>query len=153
MGDFSAQAPYLVLVTGGQTGDLCSERDLFLESLQPHRFHEESLEIEFESGMVLNVANVYRDPEIIPVRPDKIFARPQEGLHTSLMWWQESRLRTFEHKNMVGVWGEVSNLQQVLNVCGLTLSLPHGRLAEYTFEERSWQGRAVELTDESGREA
>ena len=102
--------------------------------------------------MVLNIANIYRDPEIIPVRPNKIFSKPQEGLHTAFMWWQESRLRTFHHSNMVGVWGEVSTLQQVLNVCGLTLSLPHGGLAEYTFEERSWQGRAVELSDELGME-
>ena len=131
-----AQSTYLVLVAGDRTSDLRFEKDMFLESLKPHKFHREALEVEFESGMTLNVANVYDDPKIIPVRPNRIFSRPEGGLDTAIMWWQESTLRTFKHGNMRGIWGKVTSVQQVLNMCGLTLSLPHGHIAEYTFEER-----------------
>ena len=146
-----AQSTYLVLVAGDRTGDLRFEKDMFLESLKPHKFHKEALEVEFETGMTLNIANVYEDPEIIPLRPNRIFSRPHEGLDTAVMWWQESTLRTLNHRNMVGIWGTVTSLQQVLNICGLTLNHPHGHVAEYTFEERPWQGRAVELTNEPER--
>ncbi len=50
------------------------EKELFFESLRPHKFRKDTLEVEFELGITLNVANVYRaniyrDPRFTLVKP------------------------------------------------------------------------------------
>lgn len=51
-----ARAIYLVLVVGNPTGHIRFE--LFLESLRPHKFHNDTIEVDFDSGMTLNIANL-----------------------------------------------------------------------------------------------
>jgi hypothetical protein len=123
------RALYLVLVAGDLTGDIQFKRDLFLETLRPHKFHNDTMEVNFESGITLNVANVYQankypDPGVVSVRPQRLFSNQQDRLQTAYIYWQDSEpmLRALGHASMVGNGAEASKLQLVLNICGLTLS-------------------------------
>jgi len=84
----AGSAVYLVLVSGDTTGDLRFHRDLFLESLKPHVFQPATLEVEFRSGITLNISSVYRDPAVIPARLDRIFVIRRGNLQTSYTLWQ-----------------------------------------------------------------
>ena len=122
-----ARALYLVLVVRDPTSDI--QFELFLDSLRPHKFHSNTIEVDFESGITLNVANVYRadtypDPGTVSVRPQRLFSNQQDRLQTGYIYWQDSEpmLRMLGHDSMVGNGEEASKLQLVLNLCGLTLS-------------------------------
>ena len=49
------RAIYLVLVVGTPTGHIRFE--LFWESLRQHKFHNDTIEVDFDSGIALNMAN------------------------------------------------------------------------------------------------
>ncbi len=124
-----ARALYLVLMAGDPVDETSLEKELFFESLRPHKFRKDTLEVEFESGITLNVANVYRaniyrDPRFTLVKPQRLFSNTWDSLQTAYMYWQDSapKLRMLGHDSMLGNGEEASKLQLVLNVCGLTLS-------------------------------
>ena len=134
------RALYLVLVVGDPAGNIQFDRDLFLESLRPHNFHINTMEVYFESGITLNVANVYQvktfpDPGYVSVRPQRLFTDQQGRLQTAYVYWQDNQpiLRMLGHEGMAGDGEEVSKLQLVLNICGLTLS-HEGRPMQYNLD-------------------
>jgi len=50
------------------------KKEMFFESLRPYKFRKDTLEVEFELGITLNVANIYRaniywDPRVTSVKP------------------------------------------------------------------------------------
>ena len=147
-----AKPAYLILVGGDQSGDLRFEREIFFESLRPHTFYKESGEVVFNSGLVLNVANVYSDPEVIPVRLDKVFSYRHKRLRTAYLYWQDSEpiLRILKPANIVGIGGRASKLHNVLHICGLTLAGPDGRDVQYLFETNGKQGRSVRPNRQTG---
>jgi hypothetical protein len=135
-----ARAMYLVLVVGDPTGDIRFE--LFLESLRPHKFHNDTMEVDFDSGITLKVANVYwantyPHPEVASVKPQRLFSNKQDRLQTAYIYWQDSEpmLRILGHDSIVGNGEEASRLQVVLNICGLTLSR-NGCPVQYDFDEK-----------------
>ena len=69
-----AKPAYLILVGGDQSGDLRFEKEVFFKSMRSHMFRKESSEVVFSSGLVLNAVNDCSDPEVIPVRLDKLFS-------------------------------------------------------------------------------
>jgi len=78
-----AKPAYLILVGGDQSGDLRFEKEIFFKSLRSHIFRKESSEVVFNSGLVLNVANVCSDAEVIPVKLDKLFSYQYKRLRTA----------------------------------------------------------------------
>jgi hypothetical protein len=46
-------------------------RDLFMNSLKPHKYTEGATEITFDSGIILNIADIMFSPEIIPANTEK----------------------------------------------------------------------------------
>ena len=136
-----APALYLVLVVGDPSADVQFERDLFLKSLRPHEFHNDTMEIDFESGITLNVANIYQvsrfpDPGVVSVRPHRLFTKQKDRLQTAYIYWQDSQpmLRMLGQDGASGNGEEASKLQLVLNICGLTLS-HDGRPIQYVLDE------------------
>jgi len=140
--NLEVRALYLVLVIGEPASDIRFKSSLFLESLRPHKFHIHTMEVEFESGITLNIANVYQangfpDPGVISVRPQRLFTNQQDRLQTAYIYWQDSqlRLRMLGQDSMVGNGEEASKLQLVLNICGLTLGR-EGRPMPYIFDDK-----------------
>jgi len=70
----TAQPTYLILVAADRDEDLHWRKGIFLKSLRPHVFHRETNEVKFNSGLVLNVASACSDPEVIPVKLEKVFS-------------------------------------------------------------------------------
>ncbi|KAK3169309.1 hypothetical protein OEA41_008692 [Lepraria neglecta] len=144
-----ARVLYLILVAGDPTCDI--QFELFLESLRPHKFHHDTMEVDFESGITLNVANVYQattypNPGNVSIMPQRLFSKMQDRLQTAYIYWQDSEpmLRMLGHDSMVGNGEEASKLQLVLNLCGLTLSR-NGRPIQYDFDEKHQGGRLTAL--------
>jgi len=52
--------------------DVVYLRDLFFSSLRPHRYIRGALEIIFDSGIILNIANVLFFPKIVPIDIEKL---------------------------------------------------------------------------------
>jgi hypothetical protein len=126
-----SQVLYLVLVAGDPPDDVPFKRDLFLESLRPHKLHSNTMEVDFKSGITLNVASIYQtdtylDPGVVSVKPQRLFSNEQDRLQTAYMYWQDSepKLRVLGRDGVVGNGEEASKMQLMLNMCGLTLSSP-----------------------------
>ena len=63
---------YAALISGDISGDVMYTRDLFFSCLKPHKPIEGTAEILFDSGIILNIADILNCPELIP-EPSVIF--------------------------------------------------------------------------------
>lgn len=64
---------YVALLSGDNSGDVVYLRDLFINSLRPHKPIEDgATEITFDSGIILNVADILFSPEIVPANTEKL---------------------------------------------------------------------------------
>jgi hypothetical protein len=52
--------------------DIVYLRDLFFSSLRPYRYIKGALEITFDSGIILNVADILFSPKIVPIDIEKL---------------------------------------------------------------------------------
>ena len=67
-----AEPTYMALLSCDMSGDLVYLRDLFFSSLRPHRYIEGASEITFDSGIILNVADVLFSSKIVPIDTEKL---------------------------------------------------------------------------------
>ena len=126
---------YMVLETGDRSGDLRFHKELFLKSLKPHTFRKETGEVEFKSGITLNVISALDDPEMIYMETKRLFSYRHKRLRTSCLYWQDSQwaLRTLGPKDIVGIGGSVSSIDDVAYICGLNFTLPDGQRVQHIY--------------------
>ena len=62
----SKEGSYLILCVGDRDSNIQCERKAFFKSLQPHKYYEKTGEVQFDSDLLLNVAEVIDRPKIIP---------------------------------------------------------------------------------------
>jgi len=67
-----SEPTYVTLLSGDISGDVVYLRDLFMNSLRPHKYVEGATEITFDSGIILNVADILFCPEIVPANTQKL---------------------------------------------------------------------------------
>ena len=130
---------YLVLVAGDRTGDLMYAKEVLMRSLVPHDFDEETMEVEFPSGLRLNIANAYRDDEMPAVEIPKLFSSTAgRRLRTAYLWWEDSgpKLRSVGTEGIVGMGGKAKWLRKIQRVCGITLTKPDRGEVQYIFEKQ-----------------
>ncbi|XTI94256.1 hypothetical protein V2W45_1473473 [Cenococcum geophilum] len=85
---------YMALLSCDISGDVVYLRDLFFSSLRPYRYIEGALEITFNSGIILNIADVLFSPKIIPTDTEKLLFNgvlkpPFISLTRSRIPWQD----------------------------------------------------------------
>jgi hypothetical protein len=87
VGDVNNSKPtYVALLSGDRSGDVVYLRDLFLKSLRPHKYVEGATEITFDSGIILNVADILFSPEIVPVNTEKLIFNKGTVCSTYSYW-------------------------------------------------------------------
>ncbi len=57
---------YMALISGDNSGNVIYTKDLFFSCLKPHKPAKGRGEIVFDSGIVLNIADILNCPEVIP---------------------------------------------------------------------------------------
>lgn len=126
---------YMVLKTGNRSEDLHYHKELFLKSLKPHTFRKETGEVEFKSDITLNVISALYDSEMIYMETKKLFSYRHKRLRTSYLYWQDSQwaLRTLRPKNIVGIEGPTSSIDDVSYICSLNLTQPDGQRVQHIF--------------------
>ena len=56
------------------SGDLRYEKELLMRSLMQHEFDKHTMEVNFSSGLRLNIADPFRGVEMPPVEIPKLFS-------------------------------------------------------------------------------
>ncbi|KAL2808639.1 hypothetical protein BJX63DRAFT_439252 [Aspergillus granulosus] len=85
---------YLALLVRDWTGDLRYERDKFFAALQDGwKWHKESFEISFPSGLVLNVRDVFVPAESISLPMHKIFLNKKGGVYSEYCYYTEKTIQ------------------------------------------------------------
>ncbi|XTI87664.1 hypothetical protein V2W45_1239992, partial [Cenococcum geophilum] len=67
-----AKLTYIALLLYNIFRDIVYLKDFFFSSLRPYRYIRGTLEITFNSGIILNVANVLFSPKILPINIEKL---------------------------------------------------------------------------------
>jgi len=67
-----AKLTYIALLLYNISGDVVYLRDLFFSSLRPYRYIRGALEITFDSGIILNIADILFSPKIVPADIEKL---------------------------------------------------------------------------------
>lgn len=81
---------YMTLLSGDRSGDVVYSKDLFFGSLQPHTHVEGADEITFDSGIVLNIADIIFCPEIVPAKREKLIS--EKGIfYSTYSFWKDSK--------------------------------------------------------------
>jgi hypothetical protein len=85
----NSEPAYVTLLSGDNTGDVVYTRDLFMNSLKPHKYIEGATEITFHSGIILNVADVLFSPEIVPANTQKLMF-DRGTLRSTYSFWKSA---------------------------------------------------------------
>jgi len=114
----------MVLLAGDIHGDLCSKKDIFLQSLQKHTFNNTTNEISFDSGITLNVTQVLTGCEVITMANLRLLFN-RKKLRTVYYFWSdnETKLTKIKRPNIVGIGGEVTRLKDISPIYCLRLYL------------------------------
>lgn len=85
----NSKPTYVALLSGDNSGDVVYLRDLFMNSLRPHKYVEGATEITFDSGIILNVADILFSPEIVPTNTQKLLFNGGT-LHSTYSFWKSA---------------------------------------------------------------
>ena len=127
------ESPYLVLLA--KPFESQSERELFLQSLRGHQTRENHQELHLDSGVILNVTNLYDSKSSLPVIIPNLFDR-HKWVRTAVLFWQGSSIEFVNLETLVGARGMGSVLKSFLGY-RLTLEYLGGTRAQYRFESHT----------------
>ena len=140
--DLSGDNLYLVLLA--KPFESRSETQLFLRSLKDHHVHndDDNHELEFTSGVTLNVAHLYRPRGKLPVRITKLLER-HKRVRTAFMFWQGRSIDSTNLETIVGAKGMGYTLKSFVGY-RLTLNYLDDTRVQYRFKPQT-QDDAVDI--------
>jgi hypothetical protein len=118
---------YLALVTADKRFGSIFYRDELLAALKEHDLKENGIEIVFkESNITLNIEGALYNRDIIQCTPEKLFSYQNGQLCSASLYWKDNEhsLGTIGPKDIVGIGGQASALQDISQICGITLTHP-----------------------------
>ena len=136
---------YLILVSDDKEQKLCGERDQLMRSLRPHVLDKKQSRIGAQVtflgqlGLTLNISQVCEDPDdAVPANMKYLFEYRCGSVQTSYLFYHDKGSITHDvgPEGIVGRGGKATNLTQVKELCGITLTLPNGRERQYIFHKR-----------------
>ncbi|OJD09512.1 hypothetical protein ACJ73_10260 [Blastomyces percursus] len=142
---------YMALIVGDPSGDLSYEKQLLLNSLQPHTFNSHTGEAKLiSSGITLNLTESLNSEEWVTMdSPQMLFSYKKKKLQSSyLCWHDDNRLRTISSKDVVGMGGKASKLQDISDYCGISLRLPRNYSVQYLVKSRHQTPRVVPIGED-----
>ena len=90
--DFQHSPPiYVTLLSGDRSGDVVYSKDLFFSSLKSHTHAEGTDEIIFDSGIVLNIADIILCPEIMLAKREALISG-KGTFYSAYSFWKNSEL-------------------------------------------------------------
>lgn len=121
-----AKRAYIVLVTGDMSGDIRYRYKDLRQLLKDHTFNEDTNEVMFtKSNIVLNIHDARYNDEFISIKPKKIrrlFVKRNKRLESACIFCHDPNYRLYTTgPNDVACIGGEPKLQNISNVCGLTL--------------------------------
>ena len=122
----NAKPAYIVLVTGDSSGDIRFHEQVLLDSLRPHIFNNQTKEVVFtDLNITLNIDDAIRCPEIISLKPKRLFSYRYKRLRSACLYWQDDHYALYDigAEDIIGIGRKAHTLKSVSLVCGLTL--PH----------------------------
>jgi len=63
---------YITLLLGNNFKDIIYLKDLFINSLKPHKYINNIIKIMFDNGITLNIVNILFSPKIVPANIKKL---------------------------------------------------------------------------------
>jgi len=82
-----AEPTYMALLLYNKFGNVVYLRDLFFSSLRLHKYIKGALEITFDNGIILNVANILFSFEIVPIDTKKLLFN-RGKLYSNYSFWK-----------------------------------------------------------------
>lgn len=115
----NSKPAYLALVIGG---DITGVRETLLSSLQPHTFLESTKEVVFrDSKITLNIHDAWSWPDIIELKPKRLFSYRYKTLRSACLYWDDCSLYEIPATDVIGIGGIAPTLKKASFKCGLHL--------------------------------
>lgn len=122
--------PYLVLVAKPFESD--PDREIFLHSLRGYEIQENKQELKLTSGVILNVAHLYKPHGRLPVAITKLLDHHKRA-RTAFLFWQGSSIDFVNLETIVGARGIGSILKSFVGY-RIIVEYPDGTRTQYRFE-------------------